>query len=556
MPLFRRALFTLLLAATAFPQTPNHDSAAPRPGPVWSQFRKSHPYHIQAVALSEPDPAGERTLIVSEPPPHVTLDSLRALSPLLSSPKVETQHIGFDGWVKDVTYRLPALSDRDLTTLVDRLHYHLFGTTYKAYTIPIDAPPAAPLSAINVRVPASALNAWLVRSRETFRPIFGGVPSTVSALLLRGRSGVFLSDSPGFVVWIVPRKADLRDYTREARQFAVDSDLVLGAIGGASHVAIVARERVEPVSVLPPLRAETIMLLASVDSASLSQSYERRNFFAGRTRLQRLDWAPIYLSDSLIDTEYGSLLNITDQLLKSWSNNGTVHYLGFEYPSPSKWAFPKPVIDMLGVSSLTFNWNTKGAGYTVNLAGAKILAMNRTGALPVSYIPEGAPERAAEARGRVRERRVSLVRRSQRSQPRARRAVRPALPDLPRLQRHRVQGSGELFAPRAAGHGQGSGAAVDRVRGRPACHHRRLSRGLEAEPPGGRPGSTGPARASKGPDRVPESHGRYHLPGPRDDRGQSARRLCRVRPGRWRKRKPGGPAAISRSSRSSSCFAN
>ena len=391
MPLFRRALFTLLLAATAFPQTPNHDTAAPRPGPVWSQFRKSHPYHIQAVALSEPDPAGERTLIVSEPPPHVTLDSLRALSPLLSSPKVETQHIGFDGWVKDVTYRLPAISDRDLTALIDRLHYHLFGTTYKAYTIPIDAPPAAPLSAINVRVPASALNAWLVRSRETFRPIFGGVPSTVSALLLRGRSGVFLSDSPGFVVWIVPRKADLRDYTREARQFAVDSDLVLGAIGGASHVAIVARERVEPVAVLPPLRAETIMLLASVDSASLSQSYERRNFFAGRTRLQRLDWAPIYLSDSLIDTEYGSLLNITDQLLKSWSNNGTVHYVGFEYPSPSKWAFPKPVIDMLGVSSLTFNWNTKGAGYTVNLAGAKILAMNRTGALPVSYIPEGAP---------------------------------------------------------------------------------------------------------------------------------------------------------------------
>src|SRR5205814_1629433 len=36
-----------------------------------------------------------------------------------------------------------------------------------------------------------------------------------------------------------------------------------------------------------------------------------------------------------------------------------------------------------------FNWNTVGAGYSVIYSGLKVFALNRTGALPVTYIPEG-----------------------------------------------------------------------------------------------------------------------------------------------------------------------
>jgi hypothetical protein len=161
----------------------------------------------------------------------------------------------------------------------------------------------------------------------------------------------------------------------------------------------VGRERIVPVSLLPPLRVETILLLASVKENELGQSYERNHFFAGRTS-QGLDWAPIYLSDALIDTEYGSLLNITDQLLKSWSAYGQKEYVNFRYPKPDKFPFPKPLIEYAKADAVTYNWNTKGAGYSVKMRGYDVFAWNRTGALPVDYLGESNAElRAAEETG-------------------------------------------------------------------------------------------------------------------------------------------------------------
>ena len=51
------------------------------------------------------------------------------------------------------------------------------------------------------------------------------------------------------------------------------------------------------------------------------------------------DYAPILLSDELWHTEYGNILNVTDQMLKSWSENGDVEYHTFTYPKPLDWAF-------------------------------------------------------------------------------------------------------------------------------------------------------------------------------------------------------------------------
>ena len=39
--------------------------------------------------------------------------------------------------------------------------------------------------------------------------------------------------------------------------------------------------------------------------------------------------------------------------------------------------------------SLTYNWNTKGAGFHSDFGRVTCLALNRTGALPVTYLPEG-----------------------------------------------------------------------------------------------------------------------------------------------------------------------
>lgn len=67
------------------------------------------------------------------------------------------------------------------------------------------------------------------------------------------------------------------------------------------------------------------------------------------------DWAPIFLSPQLVDTEYGSLLNITDQLLKSWSNLGLTRYEGFVYAEPSSWPFAKPLPNELETQEVTYN---------------------------------------------------------------------------------------------------------------------------------------------------------------------------------------------------------
>jgi hypothetical protein len=270
----------------------------------WKAFREAYPYHIQAIAISNPNPDGTRTLIVAEPPPHVTLQSLVAMAPQVGKPVVKTQKIGPDGWVRDVLIELPPIGDNDLRTLLDRIHQHLFGTTYKAYVLPITNGARAPTTAVlDLQVSAGDLSNWLIRNQERFSPLYGGDAVPIGRILSQGPSGVHFSAEAGLVTWVVPRHANLAQFRREARQFAVDSDLIVGALAGPARVAIIGRERIVPVSVLPPLRAETIFLLACVDTDELAQSYERMNFFAGEIGYQNFDWAPAYLSDALIDTE-------------------------------------------------------------------------------------------------------------------------------------------------------------------------------------------------------------------------------------------------------------
>jgi hypothetical protein len=147
------------------------------------------------------------------------------------------------------------------------------------------------------------------------------------------------------------------------------------------------------VAALPPLRTETILQLAAAREDELSQSYERTNPFAGRYDDSRnMDWAPIYLSPRLIDTEYGSLLNITDQLLKGWTEHNKIHYVNFTYPDPPQFPFTGALDEMLGVKELTFNWNTKGAGYVTKTGDYEVYALNQTGSLPIDYLAAGNPK--------------------------------------------------------------------------------------------------------------------------------------------------------------------
>jgi hypothetical protein len=143
------------------------------------------------------------------------------------------------------------------------------------------------------------------------------------------------------------------------------------------------------------IRAAAALDLAATRDAELAQSYERTAFGAG-SAFERWDWAPIYLSNELLDTEYGSLLNVADQMLKGWSQCGTVDYYNFPHPAPSRFPFDGPLNRQLKANQLLFNFNTTGFGISAKTDVGYIYAITRSGALPVIYRPEQA-EKPSEA---------------------------------------------------------------------------------------------------------------------------------------------------------------
>ncbi|HEV7572303.1 MAG TPA: hypothetical protein VGQ21_12470 [Thermoanaerobaculia bacterium] len=354
-------------------------------------FRDTFPFHTQVLALSDPASDSSRTLIISEPPPYFTIGEVLApLAKVLRNHSVVTTKVGYDGWVQDVAASISG-SDADISAALSAESRRIFGTSYKSYVLPLPAKRSASGSNLDLSVTPAEVQQWLANG-ATFLPVEGGNAVTASEIVQASGSKVYVSRSRGLVAWWLPKTVSVTDCRVQVRQFAIDSDLVIGAAAKPTGLIILGRERQVPVDLLPPLRYETVELLAAVQHGSkgqLAQSYERLHPFAGRLSNGR-DWAPILLSPELIDTEYGSLLNITDQLLKGWSNAGQTHYANFKYAIPGHYPFgSEAVSDTLGASTLVYNWNTKGAGYVVAADDSKVFAINRAGALPVTYIPEG-----------------------------------------------------------------------------------------------------------------------------------------------------------------------
>ena len=129
----------------------------------WQAFRKVHPYHIQTVALSDVYPDHHRGLIISEPPPHVTLAKLASIDGVMRNAVVKKQGIGYDGFVKDVLVDLPPMTDAKLAELLDAIHRELFGTSYKAYAIPIRGTDFHDRPAdFDLHVTSGELRSWLL----------------------------------------------------------------------------------------------------------------------------------------------------------------------------------------------------------------------------------------------------------------------------------------------------------------------------------------------------------------------------------------------------------
>lgn len=359
----------------------------------WLEFRERNPYNIQIAAIKSYDDNSYNVLL-SEPSEDVSEKDIKKFFKKYNG-TIETYKspIGLDGWLKDAVISFNDIKQSEFEKMTDDLFRMLYGTDYKADLLDFSSIPnftAYSKSDLNMHVSEEELRSWLIDNEESFSSMDSTTIGNIDSLLTNSQQGIYYSCNPGFVLWILSEGTNNSDtFKVNSRIFSLDSDIILGAIKKNGNVAIIGREREESLWELPPMRSETLQILAATKEDELAQSYERTRLLAGKLNGKDggKDWAPILLSDALWHTEYGNILNVTDQMLKSWSQNGDIEYEHFQYLKPTAWAFENGVSDDLGVSTLTYNWNTEGVGYIVDDGDYQIYALNRTGSLPVSYIP-------------------------------------------------------------------------------------------------------------------------------------------------------------------------
>jgi hypothetical protein len=358
-------------------------------GRFWKRFRVAYPFGLQGIAVSKVRGDGSCSVVVAEPPPHVTFGDVKKI---VSHASIQTMPVGHDGALYDIVGTLQG-GNTEIEHKLRLLNLLLFRTDYKAYAYREPFRTGWRDSArynLEVQPTGAELHSWLYAKDSRFFPVTGGNSMTISQLLAERVSGVYRLHEKGLVVWWIPYGVTVSDCVAEIRMFALESDLIVGAVKDGG-IMVLARQRIAPYDALPPIRAETVALLASVKAkGELSQSYQRFHPGAGLYSAD-FDWAPILLSRELVDTEFGHLLNVADQLLKGWSQHGEVRYERFPYQPPTNWPFrtalSKIVLKQFGKERLTFNWNTTGAGYVVAIGQTQVYVPFRTGALPVSYIP-------------------------------------------------------------------------------------------------------------------------------------------------------------------------
>lgn len=383
---------------------------------VWLRFRQERPYPYQAISMLTRQDSGHVTLILSELPPlggtHEMARLLRAVFGVHSEALHRLRYpIGLDGWLEDWVVSLP-YDKGPMTTIADAnggriqvplalaeqlnfLNDAIFGTSEVQYVDDLTAD-RVKIELPNLQITTGELSQLAMAKTEDWKALsaFDAAPQAFSQLGRSVRPALFTDNKKLLVALVIPQNTEMKSLRSIFRKFAIGSDYIIGSVrpkkGG---LILLARSRLLSLRTLPPLRFETLEILQG-SSQGLGQSYERQRVFAGKIPsgvYAGWDWAPIYLSPQLQDTELGTLLNIADQQLKSWSQCGNVQYASFDYPVPSDFPFKTRRAsdwfhDATNTSELTFNWNTSGFSTASDTVAGRIVTASGTAALPVSYI--------------------------------------------------------------------------------------------------------------------------------------------------------------------------
>ena len=355
---------------------------------LYDDFRQHFRMHYQTLATAT-FPDSSRIILIAEPAPFLEPDSIESIcSRFTHQTSQRTFKIGYDGHVTDMAIVLGNATTENLNNLVAKISQQQYLSDYKPNALDLlDDTKRHYFTQDNLdfQITLGEFDDWFFAAGEAFIDESDTANDlTVSDMFQQQRRGVFFSREPGLVAWSIRRDSDLSEQTADIRRFALDADLILGALRDSATLVVIGREREAPLEVLPPLRVETVLLIASISSKELSQSLDINDCMAGKMSNGR-DWCPTYLSRELENTELGHLLTITDVLLKDWSENGTIQEACYHYPSPGRFPFDRPLFKKLGLSELVYNWNTANTMYAIDLPEYTIYTLNRTGALPVSY---------------------------------------------------------------------------------------------------------------------------------------------------------------------------
>ncbi len=404
-------MFSIDLGASA--QSNNGSGGAE----AWERFRSIAPHHMQDWILVGEGPVF--TLIHSEPPPAYDRAGYEAIYQAtfrgIESFDTKSDLLGFNGSYTDIVATMDygfagedALSELEID--LRALSQEIYGTSYGSRVLRLrDLEQKSPArnAGTPIEISAAEVHTWLNDSGLVFASPETGVSGSLDQIRQQ-RGGRYLSSDGALVLLIIDRGAQLGFAdVRHIRHFVLDSDLIVGGMIDEAHelTYVVGRARQLDWFDFPPLRVEDVLNLIEQEHGSLAQSYDRTTPGAGRVTHegQQQDWAPSFLSKELLDTEFGSLLNEADAVLKSQSLGDTISYVGFDIdgiPSPpddtSEW--PRGVWDRLNaeirLTSLIFNFNTVGSGhwYFPDEENVRVYAPNRTGSYSVTYSPFGAGE--------------------------------------------------------------------------------------------------------------------------------------------------------------------
>jgi hypothetical protein len=242
------------------------------------EFRAKWPWHLQTISYAFAESDGGVHFLLSEPPDFLSpgSEAVGSIASVLGA-QADVRWFkaprGMNGWVRDLVVTAtypecestisPECKER-LEEAIAELSYQTFGTAYKAHGVPFNEIPSfhAFSAPDDLQVDLGGFAALFRGSNQpSFNTWSGDAVGSFESLIGSGATGTFYSDPPGIVAFAFATERPLDELRDEFRQFALDSDILLGGAlpaGGTGRVILLGREREAGLFEVPPLRFEDL----------------------------------------------------------------------------------------------------------------------------------------------------------------------------------------------------------------------------------------------------------------------------------------------------------